>query len=453
MADGTRSTTRRRWLVASGVVGTGLLAGCSGGSGGGTESPGNGTDGDGSSDDTPTSGGADVTAGAGGNWPQTRYDAGQRRGTAAFTGPTTSLVQRWVDRPAERSGEGRQPTAPVVVDGTVYYKAFGYGDTQQSVVYARDLLSGEREWRTELTGPSEYLSQPVTVSNGTLYTVEHDGIKALDPASGDVLRTMSDYSSTDDWSAVEIRDGRSYALTTSGVRAYDLEAETTLWETDEPPSTVRVGEDGMLFTEDARTDGRASMLRAYDGETGNQVWSRPITENVDVVYGTVVADGRIYVCYAEPAEGYRIGDYVLEARDAATGDVDWTWRHESGHDQPAVGDGTVYVSLDDAENGIAAVDIESGTAPSGWSTAAPNGTTEPGMSLVAAGDVVVRRLRIENRPSIRAYDGTTGEIRWTKQFDFDEGPVNDIEAAFPFTLTEDFLLVAAADELVALAVA
>lgn len=187
------------------------------------------------------------------------------------------------------------PTSPVVRDGTVYVTS------NPSYAVAVDAETGSEEWFVELDRDEhdviDYreVRAPTATSRG-LVVPSKNAVSLLDPADGEL-----------EWEFVHegtVTDGR-----------------------------VAVA-DGSIFAADA-TD----SLFALDLETGEEVWSAEYTADAS----PVVADGVVYVSSYWPAE--------LVAFDAETGEERWTWTDREsespGTSQPIVGDGVLYVVLDD----------------------------------------------------------------------------------------------------------
>jgi outer membrane protein assembly factor BamB len=191
--------------------------------------------------------------------------------------------------------------------------------------------------------------------------------------------------------------------------ALDRESGEIRWETD--PYGANIGPYGV-----AVADGRVFGVRgatgvvAVDAETGDELWVRDInatpSTGIDIqptVYGDLVLVSTVPISFNGI---YTPGDRgVVNALDAATGEVRWTFDTVEGDDlwgHPEVnsGGGAWYPPSIDAERGVVYWGVAN-PAPFPGTAEFPNGSSRPGNNLYTDSAV--------------ALDVETGELRWYHQ--------------------------------------
>lgn len=224
-----------------------------------------------------------------------------------------------------------------------------------------------------------------------------------------------------------------------------------------------VGDGGDAGCTDGRTTHdadaavpRHASWRSYQYDAGNTGYnpgaSGPTDEGTvawryssctEAESGVVVADGRIYAAgvvvdgrtgqpqggewtghYSTPAVAdgtLYAGSHNLEARDATTGDLEWTFETDGGAGAvpaPTVADGTVYVPGNLDESTLYAVNATAGTEQ--WRV-----ETEDKVGVPAAVEATTV-YTVDRGNVIYALDAATGEERWRRAMSVDlwrAGPV------------------------------
>ncbi|MFC7097171.1 PQQ-binding-like beta-propeller repeat protein [Halobaculum marinum] len=274
------------------------------------------------------------------------------------------------------------PSGPAVVDGTVYFTS------AQGEVFAVEVATGERKWRTSLDEPlgdipddiptpcvasgsvfvgskngklyslnavtgnrnwsistSSEITTPVGESNGRVYFID-DGVNAVDAESGDELWRFDDEFFFE--SGLGIVDGTVYAGSSGGTMyALDGADGSVVWTTDlggevrAPPAVtdeaVYVGTENGNFFALSRADGAPE-------------WTTEL--NQDVITSPAVSDERVFIGGEGQSDFY--------ALDRASGSVEWTAfiseEEASVRASPAVADGVVFITHGD----LRAIDAETG---------------------------------------------------------------------------------------------
>ncbi|MXV63026.1 PQQ-binding-like beta-propeller repeat protein [Natronorubrum sp. JWXQ-INN-674] len=235
--------------------------------------------------------------------------------------------QRW-------SGFPPQGPSPVATNESVYAVV-----PDSDRVAALDASSGRIRWEQTVGKPRSTGSHRPAVRDETVYVSSRPGdVVAFDAETGD--RHWSVTPEPHAKSALNYRNFRPPTVTEAGLVVPDREGVVLLdrtdgsvrWEYTHDGNAIdgsAAVADGTVFV----TDGRGS-LHAIDLEHGEQEWT------VDHSHGTdpVVADGVVY-----------LGNQATElvAIDAQTGNRRWTYEDATYFRQPIVGDGVLYVVVDE----------------------------------------------------------------------------------------------------------
>ncbi|GGN93245.1 PQQ-binding-like beta-propeller repeat protein [Haloarcula pellucida] len=309
----------------------------------------------------------------GDDWPTDRGDLG-RTGVNAGNAPTgpNATVER--DYPGTGTEFG-EPTAPAVVDGTMYV---GYDDTGGDVSYqskghlvAYDASTGDVLWNRSRFPK---IRQTPTVTDGRVYVsgrgpydsgmgqVTGDtrgGVFSLNATTGDVrwARNGSDF---DRVTGHLVADGRVYVQQPRVLRALNATTGATVWSRSDVSADAMAWGNGTLVAVSEGSDG--PTVTALDPATGDQRWATTTSTDDEYVDpgGVAVANDTVYVSD---------GENNVSALAVDGGSVEWTTalRSETGDvpaesaSAPAVAAGVVYVSTtDDAVGTVHAVDAETG---------------------------------------------------------------------------------------------
>lgn len=185
-------------------------------------------------------------------------------------------------------------TSPTVTDGVAYI-ASGRKDGH---VYAIDTDTGEEKWRFK-TGEYEDFN-----------SMDEGGVFNAIPAVGDVVYAGSS-------------DGRLYALDAeSGTEKWNFKAEGLV---DSSPAVA----DGTVFFSSSD-----DYLYALNAEDGSIVWQVEIPTSSDA--RPIIADETLY-----------IGAGILRAFDTDTGEEVWSNKSIRGSARPVLVDKTLYIGLGD----------------------------------------------------------------------------------------------------------
>ncbi|QZX98854.1 PQQ-binding-like beta-propeller repeat protein [Halobaculum rubrum] len=274
------------------------------------------------------------------------------------------------------------PSGPAVVDGTVYFTS------AQGEVFAVDLATGTRKWRTSLDEPlgdipediptpcvafesvfvgskngklyslnavtgnrnwtistSSEITTPVAASNGQVYFID-DAVNAVNADSGEVIWRFDKEFFFE--SGLGLVDETVYVGSSGGTMyALDGSDGSVVWSTDlggevrAPPAvtdeTVYVGTENGNFFALSRTDGAPE-------------WTTEL--NQDVITSPAVSDERVFIGGEGQSDFY--------AFDRSSGSVEWTAfiseEEASVRASPAVADGVVFITQGD----LRAIDAKTG---------------------------------------------------------------------------------------------
>jgi outer membrane protein assembly factor BamB len=216
---------------------------------------------------------------------------------------------------------------PVVADGTVYVGSY------DSNVYALSATDGNEQWRYQTDG--EIWSAPAVIDDTVYVGSEDSYLYALSRDTGNKcwrFETDGDVNC-----APTVSNGVVYIgmNDVSGMSMYAIRASDgeELWSADSfgTGTTVAVA-DGMAFIGTGASD-----LRAFDAETGDQIWRFGVD---DYVFSPpTVGGGRVY---------FGSQDQSLYAVNKSNGELEWQFSTDDAiSTSPAFANQAVYVGSGD----------------------------------------------------------------------------------------------------------
>ncbi|MCU4801448.1 PQQ-binding-like beta-propeller repeat protein [Halobacteria archaeon HArc-gm2] len=386
------------------------------------------------------------------SWPTYRANNGQTAATTA-DGPEPYGKHSW------HGGLRGIPTgAPTVANGTAYLPVLTERDSYKinGSVVAYDAATGEEQWeRTDIGDPS---GAP-TVVDGTVYVsttaflppnlayVDRNGdggLYALDAETGAVEWVRNE---SVDWpSAPMFHGGELYAI--EGPEALDIENRTSANKTVGSESLVALDPETGETTWSVRADRLLGIangtvfvasdgdLVAYDTETRERLWTADST-GMSSRAGFAVTEGAIYAV-ADSDDGVRTAAF-----STADGSVQWNRtlpNATSVSESVTVGDGGVFLTVDQQANGTAVVRLDGDTGAQAWRFSPPVGELIGGPT-VANDSVYVGAMALpesgETRedgpdysiPAVFAVDVSDGAQEWGHSFA--EGPKINTAAQAP----------------------
>ena len=410
--------TRRALLRAGGVALGGLLAGCVGGNGPGTES---------STESTHTFPPPPPTSGApqeptpmptATDWPRFQADngnSGHVPGLTAVPDEPETYWQFFV-----------QSSPPVVADGTLYTVESG---RDAGGLVARDAATGRVEWSTAVERGGA-MGVP-TVVGDALVVQSYGTLFAFDRATGEV-RWERDIGRGPPGSPAVV-DGVAYLANGSFSEwpteafAYDVETGEERWRVDLGTGELRLRgsvavADGRLFLVDGD-------LVALDTADGSELWRAEFDDPAETT--PTVADGTVYVT-----------DTGGTLHAVAVADGSERWAADVGEPDrgtaAAVADSEVYVGSRGEDAAVHALTTEGEPR---WTA----DVSQPTTPTVGAEAVYVGEQGFDSR-SVLALDRATGEERWRRRTE-EQGISDQILAGIrgPPTLVEGGVYVVAAD--------
>ncbi|MFC4550161.1 MULTISPECIES: PQQ-binding-like beta-propeller repeat protein [Halorussus] len=350
-------------------------------------------------------------------------------------------ARKWTFTAPERndaaSGDscGSAPTdetdqsSAVTVDGDAAYVTMILGGDDRRFAYALDAASGDRTWKTELSGSgtvgTRYRSTPfsLAVGDGSVYAVDHGTLFRLNAADGTTesrVDVFGDDTHNPRLSAPAVDDGTVYLTghyyetrTDSGdfsgltaqLLAVDVAGSSVRWRTDlepkrlaRPPTVAH----GRVYVPE--------LIWAANAEDGSIEWKvdglgRSISAGSDAVYCTTLSEDQ-----SEP-------ESVVEL-DPSDGTERWRvpLRAPQPYASPssvAVLDGAVFVS-----GRAGYVYAISGESAARWRADVTAGTRTD--ATVADGVAYV----VDFEGVLRAFDAESGEVKWKHAPTGYEGPMS-----------------------------
>ncbi len=260
------------------------------------------------------------------------------------------------------------PSSNPIVTNDVVYAGIGSLVTGRSAVYAFELATGSRLWRTDISN-SKLPATPVdgVALGGSMLVVNRaDGVVlGLGAATGKLqwerqLKKPPRGAPAVVGDAVFVSTGFDGAT----IHALDLATGESRWSTDEPenPVTGPAVADGMLYVGFTSGD-----LVAYDASTGDERWRAAVglrSESAPPYPGLpVVRDGVVFIT----SNGF--DGAATEAYDAVTGARLWIApAGDFSGSAPAPIEGIVVVGSDTGD--LIGFDIATGAES--WRVAVPN---------------------------------------------------------------------------------
>ncbi|MCO8244863.1 MULTISPECIES: PQQ-binding-like beta-propeller repeat protein [unclassified Haladaptatus] len=257
---------------------------------------------------------------------------------------------------------------PIVTNETVYLAVTTSNSPTEGDGYigAYDRATGDQLWETNRFPRPK----TPTVYDGTLYVAtrvpeypgsNEGGLYAIDAKTGEIEWKRTNRLK---WLMPVVEDDRLYTATADGAYALDTESGETIWKRANVGG-LSDGLGGSLSYADGTVFG--SDGTALDATDGSVSWQAP--EEKRTFGNHTVSNGRIFYIRSDYIQGDD-SRVVVEARSAATGDIDWTYS-SSGHNRwdgrLAVAKNYVLIPHSNAtEAGIAALDVRSGAVK--WST-------------------------------------------------------------------------------------
>lgn len=339
-----------------------------------------------------------------------------RTGEQPGPGPEAMPGPRW------RVFAGVGATSPIVVDDVVYLA----GDTGSVAAY--DGATGAERWRTGLAANASdptvvdgtvYLG---VVRNSEMRDASAGSVEAYDAATG--AQRWSSSTGRFGGSSPVVQDGVVYGMGDAEVFAFDAETGDERWRRVLPTGVCGCVGSGVAVAGGEVFVPGGDTLYALDAESGQERW-RFRTEG-DWLAMPVVADGRVYVGAGVDLGDTWLGKVgAVHALDTATGDRVWTAVAVYVADAPAVADGTVYVptvgfsrsdepttpeadadAYRELRDGLVALDAETGDHR--WSVDLPQAGSQP---AVVDGTVYLSAKSYRDG-SVAAFDAASGEERW-----------------------------------------
>jgi outer membrane protein assembly factor BamB len=224
---------------------------------------------------------------------------------------------------------GSQSTSsPVVVDGALYV------GSEDGALYALNARKGTLNWKYQTGGDVD--SSPA-VANGVVYVGSWDtNLYALNATTGALLWKYPTQGEVN--SSPAVVDGVVYFGSDDGnVYALDAGTGVLLWRfttegsVDSSPAVAN----GLVFV-----GSNYSSLYALNASEGTVRWVGRYPSGWGVPDGPVVANGVVYVSVI--TNDFLI--WVLDARDAATGDRFWEYTDGSIISAPVVANGLLYAN-------------------------------------------------------------------------------------------------------------
>ncbi|UTF53473.1 Ig-like domain-containing protein [Natronosalvus rutilus] len=253
----------------------------------------------------------------------------------------------------------------------------------------------DARWVYEFT--DDVIDIPVVVAAGHVYVPGEDSLRAIDNDTGEEVWNVSEPSirSVTATQDVVVTTATSYS-DGDWIRGYHATNGTERWNVSNFEADATVAFDGTFYAT------RGEYLYAYDLQTGEQLWSVDVNE--DVTGSLSAAGGMIY------ATGQvNDRDYAVYALSASDGSEEWRFEMEGELSmQPTVADDSVFVGTGDETYDPKFYKLNATDGHVEWIF---DVNTQPRGTAVADGYVY---LAAGN--TIHALDETTGQREWLHRF-------------------------------------
>ncbi|WP_207590563.1 PQQ-binding-like beta-propeller repeat protein [Halomontanus rarus] len=192
----------------------------------------------------------------------------------------------------------------------------------------------DARWTYEFTDDDNDI--PAVVAAGHVYVPGEDSLRAIDNDTGEEVWNVSEPSLGSVTAAQDVVVTTATSYTDGDwIRGYHATNGTEAWNVSNFEADTSVAFDGTFYVT------RGEYLYAYDLQTGEQLWSADVNE--DVTGSLSAADGTIY------ATGQVNGrDYAVYARNASDGTEEWRFEMEGELSmRPTAVDDSVFVGAGD----------------------------------------------------------------------------------------------------------
>lgn len=307
-------------------------------------------------------------------------------------------VRRWEFRNGEKLGF----SGPSVGEGVVCCVNL---DDYHNVLYGVNAADGSERWSHELGG--QVLDSPVTVVDGTVYVTGPDETHAIDVSSGEHEWAVSPGMGVEDNSVPAVTSDTVYVSDSAGLRALDRSDGSERWTYDISDSLSPAVDGDRVYV--GGYQGDQWRVVGVDAETGTGEWQATLGET-DVGGSPTLLDGRLFVSAGN-----------LRAFDTDSGEELWTSPHGGGGiglGSP-VTDGELLYAVNTASNYVAALDPGDGSLQWRFELEAPgSGNPETpalaGDTVFAHGSHTLHALVPDNDPPVadvthEPSEPTTGE--------------------------------------------
>ncbi|MHB8859030.1 MAG: outer membrane protein assembly factor BamB family protein [Thermoleophilia bacterium] len=288
-------------------------------------------------------------------------------------------------------------TSPPAVSGNT---VFASGD--RSSFYALDSTTGEEKWRFKAR--AAMWSAPAA-SDGLVFfsEIDQEMLYAVDNETGDLRWKWN--AGVGRFSAPTISDGILYIGNHQGIYAIDAATGTRKWAFS-PPNEMELNGVTAIFEASPAVAGKVvyavsggGTLFAIDAVTGQELWRYKAT--IGCTCSPAVSDGTVFFSN-EDSDRKRGGVYAI---DAFSGKEKWKLDRPAD-DSIAVSGGLVFFAADK----LYAVDAATGAQR--WSFEPPKYTSEPyrnfSPAAIAGGMIYVA----SDDETLHALDLISGEEKW-----------------------------------------
>ena len=268
----------------------------------------------------------------GGPWPCFRGNVSGTGRLATELTPPLSLA--W----SSSVGGATELSSPIVADGRVFIAHGSSGPIESAALVAFDLLTGNELWRHP-TG-AEVKGTPA-VSGGRVVALTSNGqIEAFDAETGALVwsTALGDSANRHDLTSPTISDGVVFAGGPRATAALDLATGDVLWERSLGDDWLATIYSVPIVSGSRVIYGIYSGLHVLDRTTGTTIWSRA-TDDRETYRSPAIAGGVLY------GAGDNFGSQMLRAFDLDSGAELWSAPYPLGNSNsaPAVADSLILI--------------------------------------------------------------------------------------------------------------
>ncbi len=340
-----------------------------------------------------------------------------------------------------------------VCDGQVYCTRAG-GPSNESIMYAHNIFTGEIIWQTTTAITQSYSEDFSFAGNGDIIVGNFNNIIRVDKNNGNLVWSVSRSSPTTDGSAVAVYGGKVYGWEASvggpRISAYDIETGEYLYSSDAiapgwvQQTGIMISPDGTIYAPRVQNNPDTDFFVSLtdNGEEIKENWSVEYGYALWASYG-VGPDGTVYT-YDRDRHVIRLNPTSGEILNTS---IEFCSEYPAGPKMAIGADGIIY--LTNGKYGESKLFSFNPDLTLRWTEDFGNTVVEgpsiayDGTMIVCAGNYLFRAYQAENPPQLIAdfsADSTFGIAPFTVSFSDKSVGINSTISSWEWDFDNDGLI-------------